>query len=251
MRRTIRQRFSPLFSLPHVTRGEPALPTAMEALPFWCGKDAECVKHAGRFGGDVDSRTMSSNGKHFIANAAVRLALDQQMDRALGQILDRLADRGQRRPHDLRHRRIVEPGHRHCLRESRDRHGAEPASRRRPYRRSRRRSRSLRRRSRSSCSAASTPDLNVKSPLAVQGWPRRSSASRSASNKAVVAQRRRPVLRRALDEADAAMSKRRQVPSDGMAARTFVDAHGQDRSRAPALPPRPRRPERPRDAPFR
>ena len=123
---------SPVRPRPH-EHSRPRFHTPMEALPFGASKLSVCQAVRNRFGADVDSRTTSSCSIAFVSGR--RIDLEQQMDCALGEIFDRLANRRQRRPHHLRHRRVVEAGHRHRRRDLEAGAMQAPASRPPPCRR--------------------------------------------------------------------------------------------------------------------
>src|SRR5262245_5739533 len=89
----------------------------MEALPFWC------VKGLRKSSGGVLPRSRSGLandelvGKRLKAGFIVPASLDQQLDGAFSDVLDRLPDRRERRPYDFGHRRVVEPGDRNIPRD--------------------------------------------------------------------------------------------------------------------------------------
>jgi hypothetical protein len=159
---------------------------------------------------------------------AVDLIFDQQMDGPFGQILDRLADRRQRRPNDFRHRRVVESGHGDVRRDVQTgpvqskhdprRHVVVGAGHRAHLH-------------------AFTKQLGgglgprPEGEVAGRG-PRLpfDSGRTKRVEETVEPERRRPVLRRPLDEGHIAVPQRRQVPSDGVAARALVDADRRNRA---------------------
>ena len=76
--------------------------------------------------------------------------------------------------------------------------------------------------SRSSRSAASTPEWNVKSPVAVQGWHR--SRPREARRRSRRSEARRTGVGRPFDEAQTAMAKRDEMLADRSPGSAVVDA---------------------------
>ena len=170
---------SPLFGLPR-ERVTCLASNPMEALPFWCGKGllmstrAELIRGCCRLS---DNKMMRN---HLALHRTGRL--EQQVHGVLSKVLDRLADGRKRRPDDFRHRRVVEPVTEIAegiSSPARCNASIAPAA-----------MSSLAQASaviwllsRSNFSAASTPDLNVKSPVRSPRLAALRLAPRNASRK--------------------------------------------------------------------